>query len=292
MSKQIPTFQLLGAMTIFGTVGIFVHFIPMSAAMIALCRAVLGFAFLAVVMLSKKRRPDYAALWRKLWLLLLSGAALGANWILLFEAYRYTSVASATACYYLAPVFLVLVSPLLKERLTPRKLICAAVAFFGAVLVSGVLSDAAVDLTGIAFALGAAVLYAAVMFSNKLLTGLEAFDKTAVQLFAASLAVLPYALVNTRDPFAAMDAGAWVLLAVVGVVHTGLAYYLYFGSVKHLPTQSVAVMSYLDPVVAIGLSAAVLHQPLSIWNALGAILILGSTMFSELSGSKSGSTSG
>lgn len=271
--------KMLASMAIFGTVGIFVNYIPLPSAQIAFCRAVLGFVFLLAVTLITGKKPAWDSLRRCFPLLLLSGAALGGNWILLFEAYRHTSIPSATACYYLAPMFLVLAAPLLKERLTARKLCCVAVAFIGMVLVSGVLTSTA-QLAGILMAIGAAVLYASVMLLNKRLTELPAYDKTLVQLGVAAIAILPYMLLS-KPVALPTEPAVWVLLLVVGIVHTGIAYWLYFGSVKALSTQTVAVFSYLDPVVAIVLSAAVLQQIPDGFGIAGCVLILGSALYCE-----------
>ena len=285
MKNTVAKLKLLGAMSIFGTVGIFVRYIPLSSAMIAFCRGVLGFGFLLVLMTLTGKKPVMADIKRNLWILLLSGAAIGANWILLFESYRYTTVAIATVCYYLAPLFLLLASPLIGERLTGKKLICVAVALAGIVCVSGVLKGSLPqysELTGIALAVGAALLYAFVMLLNKKLSSIGAYDKTIMQLGVASAVIVPYLLLIEGFSVPQMEWSGWLLLIVVGIVHTGIAYALYFGSMKDLNTQTVAVFSYLDPVIAILLSALLLKEKMDIYGIIGAVLILGSALYSEL----------
>lgn len=281
--------QLLGAMSIFGTIGLFVKFIPLPSATIAFVRGVLGVAFLILVMVLGKKRPAWSAI-RKNWLiLLLSGAAIGINWVLLFESYRYTSVAIATVCYYLAPLFLLLLSPLLGERLTRKKLGCITAAFVGMVLLTGVEDSSAfslIQLRGILLATGAAVFYATVMLLNKKLSPIPAYDKTIFQLGAAALVITPYLFYSGGFSFAAMELTGWVFLAVVGIVHTGIAYTMYFGALKGLPAHTIAIFSYLDPVLAVVLSTVVLKEDLSIWGIIGAVLILGSALYSELPGRK------
>ena len=110
-----PKLKFLGAMGIFGTVGIFVHYIPLPSATIAFCRGLLGVAFLLLFLLLTGKKLSLPDIKKHVWLLCLSGAAIGANWILLFESYRYTTVATATVCYYFAPLFLLLASPLIGE---------------------------------------------------------------------------------------------------------------------------------------------------------------------------------
>ena len=279
--------MLLGAMLIFGTVGIFVYYIPLPSAAIAFARAVLGLLFLLAVMAFSQRKLQWCRLKRQLPLLLLSGAALGVNWVFLFEAYRHTSVASATACYYLAPMFLVLSAPFLKEKLTGWRIGCVAIAFLGMVFVSGVLTGDAPQLQGILLALGAAVLYAGVMVMNRKLTQTDSFDRTLVQLLVAAVAVLPYMLLRWQpDTLCQMTPVGWILLGIVGISHTGVAYWLYFASVGKLPSQTVAVLSYLDPVVAILLGALLLRQKIDVFGIIGSVLILGSALFCELRKSK------
>lgn len=282
---QKSKFMLLGAMGIFGTVGIFVKYIPLSSGAVALSRAILGIVFLLSIMALTRQKLSLEAIRKNLLLLCLSGAAMGFNWVLLFESYRYTSVATATVCYYLAPVFLILASPLVKEKLTPKKLICVAVALTGLIFVSGITEGgitSPAELRGVGLALGAAALYATVMLLNKKLSPIPAYDKTILQLAAAAVVIFPYILLSSGFDSSAMTLLGWVLLAVVGIVHTGLAYTLYFGSMKDLQAQTIAIFSYLDPVIAVLLSALLLKEPLSGWGIAGTVLILGSALLSEL----------
>jgi len=277
--------KFLGAMGIFGTVGIFVRYIPLPSAMIAFCRGVLGVAFLLLFLLVTGKKLSLPDIKKHIWVLCLSGAAIGANWILLFEAYRYTTVATATVCYYFAPLFLLLASPLIGEKLTLKKLGCIAVALAGMVFMSGVLKGglpAMTELTGIALAVAAALLYATVMLLNKKLRSVAGYDRTVMQLGASALVVLPYLWLSKQLNVPDMTAQQWLLLAVVGVVHTGIAYAMYFGAMKSLNAQTVAVFSYLDPVIAVLLSALWLKEPMDTYNIIGTVLILGSALYSEM----------
>ena len=273
----------LSAMAIFGTVGLCVRNIPLPSATIACLRGILGLIFLLGVMMLTGKKPDRLRIRQNLPILLISGAAIGGNWILLFEAYRYTTVATATICYYLAPVFLVLVSPLLGERLTTKKLLLSGTALLGMVFVSGVLKGGVAGGKGILCGVGAACLYASVMFLNKKLGKIDAYDKTVIQLAAASLVILPYCLLSRGFDMSAMTTKGYLFLLVVGIVHTGFSYWLYFGSMGQLPSQTVALFSYLDPVLAIILSALILPEEALDWQGIiGAVLILGSALLSEI----------
>ncbi len=193
-------------------------------------------------------------------------------------------MATATLCYYMAPVIVILASPwLLKERLTLRRGLCAAAAVLGMVLVSGVLTESrGGDLRGVLFGLGAAALYASVVLVNQRLRDMDALEKTVVQLGAAALILLPYVLATEDLSALTWNVPSLLLLLVLGVVHTGWAYSLYFGSMGALPAQTVALCSYLDPVTAVLLSALVLREPLGLPGAVGAALVLGAALVSEL----------
>lgn len=282
--------SLLLAMFIWGTIGLFVKYIPLPSAVIATVRGFVGAVFLFVFIKIKKQPMDRAAIKANLFKLCLSGAFLGFNWILLFEAYRYTTVATATLCYYLAPVIVILVSPLvLREKLTWKKLVCVLVALVGMIFVSGVLQtgfSGGSEYTGVFFGLGAACLYACIVLINKKIKDISAYDMTIMQLAIAGLILLPYVLLTQDLSGVELSAKAIGLLAIVGIVHTGIAYALYFGCMKNLKGQSVAILSYIDPIVAILLSALVLREELGVYGAVGAVLVLGATLASEFVDSK------
>ena len=218
--------------------------------------------------------------------LILSGAFLGMNWILLFEAYRFTSVATATLCYYLAPIIVILISPfILREKLTLRKIACTVVALVGMVFVSGVLQNGMPgigELKGILCGLGAAVLYAGIMITNKKIQGISAYDKTIVQLGISAIIILPYCLLTEDITVLPLSADVIFMLLLVGILHTGITYFLYFGAMGHLNAQTVAIISYIDPVVAVLISVFVLREGMDIGGIVGAVLILGAALVSEL----------
>ena len=275
---------LIASMVIFGTIGLFRRYIPLPSSMIAMMRGFIGAAFLLVFMKIKRQRPDVTAIRKNLMLLIISGTVLGFNWILLFEAYRYTTVAAATLCYYMAPMIVILLSPvLLSERLTKAKALCVLTALVGMVLVSGVMDAgfAAAEMRGVMLGLGAAALYAGVILLNKQLGGLSAYDRTVMQLAAAAVVLLPYVLLTENVQAVQLSVFAAAMLLLVGIVHTGVAYALYFGCMPNLRAQSVAIMSYIDPIVAILVSWLALGEKMSVAGAVGAVLVLGSAFISE-----------
>lgn len=275
--------KLIGAMAIFGTIGIFRKYIPLDSSLIAMVRGGVGTLFLLLVMLLSRSHLDRPAIRKNLVKLVVSGAAIGFNWILLFESYRYTTVATATLCYYMAPIFVMLLSPIvLHQRLTLRKTVCVIIALAGMVLVSGVLESGGSGFKGILLGLGAAALYASVILTNQFIRNIPAYDKTILQLGSATVVLLPYVLLTVDFSAQTATPLALVMLLIVGIIHTGVAYWLYFGSMKDLPAQTIALLSYLDPVVAILLSALFLGEPMTLLTGVGAVLVLGATAYSEL----------
>ena len=291
MNNNKEKMMMIGAMTIFGTIGIFRKYIPLPSSLLALARGIIGTAFLLFLVLAVKRdKLSIEAIKRNFVFLVVSGAFIGFNWILLFEAYQYTTVATATLCYYMAPVIVVLVSPFLfKERLTLLKAICVAVALAGMVFVSGIPQSGfggMSELKGILLGLGAATLYAIVVILNQYIKDIPAYDKTIMQLGTAAIAILPYTLLTENFADISFTPVAVLMLIFVGIVHTGIAYTLYFGSMSGLKAQTIALFSYIDPVVAIILSAVILQENIGLWGVIGAVMVLGSTMVSELFGEK------
>ena len=279
MRKSIRMYLL--SMAVFGTIAPFVRRISVSSGELALYRAILGAALIGVYLLIRRENPFSAKLRREILLLLLSGGAMGINWILLFEAYRYTTVSTAPLCYYCAPVIVTLLSPILfREALTPRQILCFVMATLGLVLITGV--EGRGNLTGILFGLGAAAFYAAVVLLNKYIRHTAGIQRTFLQFLAAIVILIPYVAATGGVTLSRLNSIGWVCLLVVGIFHTGITYCLYFSSLKAIPGQSAAILSYIDPLVAVLISVTVLHEPLSWQQALGGTLILGFTLWNLL----------
>lgn len=275
--------QYLLAMTIFGTIGLFVKFIELPSTVIALSRGALGTFFLLLVLRLLKRRINTATVKSNFKHLVIAGVALGLNWIFLFEAYRLTSVATATLAYYMAPIILILLSPiLLHERVPLRKWICVICALFGMSLISGVWEGSEnVALDGITMGLIAACFYASVVINNKFLKGLDPYDSSIVQLAVAAIVLLPYVLFTVDFSVLKPDTTTIGLTLAVGILHTGVAYWLYFSALPKLEAARIAVFSYIDPAIAILLSVFVLMEPMTTAGVIGAVLILGAALASE-----------
>lgn len=286
--------MLASSMLIFGTIGLFRRYIPLSSGLLAFSRGILGALFLGLFLMIRrlpeqrlKKRKDS---WNRasapvFFLLILSGALIGVNWILLFEAYNYTTVATATLCYYMQPTIVILLSPLFfHERLTAKKLVCAFLAVLGMFLVSGAAGEGIPQgdaSRGILCGLGAAALYAAVVIMNKCIRNIDPYLKTILQLASASVCLLPYLAVTGQLSYVKLDSFSLLMLLVVGIVHTGIAYTLYFGSTDGLRAQTIALFSYIDPVSALFISVLFLHEPMGAAGLAGAVLILGAAFAAE-----------
>ena len=283
--KATAEMKLTAAVIVFGTISLFVRRIPMSSGEIALFRAVLAVVLIGMYLVMTRDLEGFRHIRKQLPLLLLSGAAMGFNWILLFEAYRYTTVSAATLSYYFAPVIVTVLCPIVfHEKMSVRQWICFIMSTLGIVLITGTgdMSSGSSHLTGILYGLGAACLYAFVIMMNKMIRDVSGIHRTFLQFFAAMIVVFPYVMMTGWISFSGMDTAGWLCLLTVGIVHTGITYCLYFSALKELPGQKTAILSYLDPLTAVMISVLILSEPISTVQILGGLLILGFTLWNEL----------
>lgn len=278
-----PYFKLIVAMLIFGSLGIFVRKIPLASGEIVLARTLLGSIALFFPVILQRKKTERSILWRNLPLLVLSGVVMGLNWMFLFEAYRFTTVSAATLAYYCSPVILMLLSPLLlKETLTRYRIAGILIAMAGMWLVNGGNLEGSAPIRGLCFGLFAAVFYALLTILNKYVKGIHGMEITLVQLISASVILLPYVLISHQGPWILPSGEGLAAVLIVGVVHTGIACYLYFSTIQQLPGQTIALFSYIDPLSALIFSALFLGERLSFLQGLGAVMILGGAAFGEL----------
>ena len=288
MKQTSSRLMMIASMVVFGTLGPFVRRIPVSSGELALYRALLAALLIGGYLLLTRQRLSPRGMKRDVLLLLLSGAAMGVNWILLFEAYRYTTVSVATLSYSFAPVLVTAVCPFLfGEPLSPRQLLCSAMSTLGLVLITGVCGlSGGRDWVGVLFGLGAALFYASVILLNKFIQTVSGVHRTFLQFLAAILVLLPYVALSGGSSLRGMNAAGWACLLVVGLVHTGVTYCLYFSALRELPGQEAALLSYIDPLVAVAVSVAVLGEPLTALQAIGGAMILGFTLLNEFNAGK------
>lgn len=279
-----PRLMLVASMTIFGTLGLFVRNISVSSGELALYRAVLAALLLTGFFVLSKQQIPLSKVKKEIPLLLASGVAMGINWILLFQAYKYTTVSAATLSYYFAPVIVTVVCPFLfREKLTVKQIICFIMSTVGLVLIIGI-GDVHGDsnIIGILFGLGAAVFYATVILLNKFIKKVEGIHRTFLQFIAAIITLTPYVLCTSGITLGSLNNIGWINLLIVGLVHTGITYCMYFSSLKELPGQKVAILSYIDPLVAVLISVTVLGETMTMSQVIGGMLILGFTLWNEL----------
>lgn len=279
-----PTVLMIVSMTVFGTLGPFVRNIALSSGALALCRAVLAAAFLGLFLLVTRQRIPFREIKRELLLLLASGMVLGMDWVLLFQAYRYTTVSMATLSCYFAPVLITALCPIIfKERPTRRQLFCFTMSTLGLVLVIGVSgAGGGTDLIGVLFGLGSAVFYAAVVILNKFIRSVDGIQRTFLQFVSALVVLVPYVACTGGVGLGALDGKGWVSLLIVGLFHTGVTYGLYFSSLRDLSGQEAAILSYIDPLLAVVISVAVLNESITPLQIVGGVMILGFTLWNEL----------
>lgn len=277
--------ELIVSMTVFGTIGIFVRGIPLPSGELALYRAVLAALLILGCFLISRTRIDISSLKRELIILLASGAAMGINWILLFEAYRYTTVSAATLSYYFAPVIVTVLCPVLfHEKLTKKQVLCFVMSTAGVVMIIGVhnLGGGGRDLIGILFGLGAAVFYASVILLNKLIKGVSGIQRTFLQFLAAIAVLIPYVACTGGFHLTGLSGAGWGNLLIVGLFHTGITYCMYFSSLKELRGQEAAILSYIDPMVAVLISVLVLGESITGFQVIGGMLIIGFAVWNEI----------
>lgn len=276
---------MICAQLIFGTTAIFTKLAGLPASFICMARGGLGFVFLLLVFGVIGKKPDLAAIRRNLVLLLITGSSMAMHWILVYESYAYTHVATSSLCFYTAPIFVILAGPfVLGERMTVKKILCVLAALLGLSLLSGFWQaegSFAKELPGILLSLSGALLYAMEVFLCKKLKGISPFDVTIMNMLMVFIVSGINVALRVDLSSVQFSMRAIVLLLVLGMLNTGVAYVLYFNAFRGLQAHSVAIMSYISPVTTVFLSALVLKEALDIYDLLGGVLILGACFVNE-----------
>ncbi len=286
MNRNTERLKYTAAVILYGTIGMFLRYVSLPSEVTAMCRGILGAGFILLFRVLGGHRIDKDAVKRNANWLVLSGIALGLNWIFLFAAYMTTTVAIASICNYMAPIFVICLTPfLLKEPLDKRKLPFVALAFLGVLLVSGVSGEGA-NLKGVIYGLLAALGFTAIVICNRKLSGINSYDKSIVQLALSAVTILPYALIHNHGVIPLPHGNSVWIVLMLGIVHTGIAYCMYFSGLKNLPVQTIAVLGYLEPVVSVLCSALFLKEAMGITGWIGTVLVIGSALAGELIGSE------
>lgn len=273
------------AVILYGTIGMFLRQVSVPSEIVVICRGIIGSAFIFTFLTAQKKRLNMLAIRKNRIWLLISGVCLGLNWVFLFAAYLHTTVAIASLCNYMAPMIVIVVAPaVLHERLNKRKIPCVIAAFVGIILVSGFWNGEIGDASGILMGLMAAICFVIIVICNRKMQGINPYDKSIPQLVISAVTVLPYVLVKNWGTEINWNVKSVVIIIVLGLVHTGVAYCLYFSGMTTLPVQTVAILGYLEPVVSVICSAVILHEHMNISGWIGAVLILGAAIISETTG--------
>lgn len=282
MKNKMQLLKYLISLLIFGMNGIVASYIAMTSEQIVLSRTIIGGALLVILFFVTRQRLHTEAI-RSQWpMLLLSGAAMGLSWVFLFGAYRLSSVSTATLLYYCGPVFVLLLAPVLfREKLTVQHGVGIVAVLAGMFLVNGVGASFSGVTLGFVYGLLSALLYAVMILACKHVTGVAGLERTTIQILVACVVVAAYNVASDQ-PAVEWNTASILATAVLGVVNTGAACYLYFSSIPELPAQTVAVCSYLDPLSALVFSALFLGERLSAAQIAGAVCILGGAAFAEL----------
>ncbi len=278
-NKGISYAVFILSLLLFGTNGLYVANISVASSHIVLFRTLIGGFVLTMLVFLRGgfNREDLKA---DLPMLLLGGIALGLNWVALFGAYRLLNVSLATLIYYAGPMLVILFSPLLfREKLTGIKIAAIIIVALGLFLISGSIAAGGLSIPGLLTAAASALFYAALIVFNKRILRTGGLQTAALELDVAFAVVLVYALATAGLPHPTRADLPYLLL--IGLLNTGLAYMLCFSGLQKLPAQSVALISYIDPVSALFFSAVFLKESLTPLQILGAVLIIGGAIIGE-----------
>lgn len=289
--KNIKTLILfIISMIVFGTIGWFVKNVTISSGEIALYRAIMAIIIVGMYLLITKEKIEFKKIKKELPILLLSGIAMGINWVLLFEAYNYTTVTVATLSYYFAPVIVMVLCPILfREKMTINQIVCFIGSTLGLVLIMGItdIGKEALNFKGIGLGLGAACFYATVILLNKFIKNIDGIKRTFIQFISSLIVLVPYVLLTSGINISSLSGRGIISLLIIGLIHTGIAYCLYFSSLKELSGQKVSILSYIDPLVAILVSYFLLNESINLPQIIGGILIIIFTLLNEITLKKS-----
>lgn len=273
----------LCAMLLFGTLGLFVRQAHVAGDVLAFLRTLIGAAFLGVLLLLQRHRIQKIG-GRQLLYVLLSAAFLGFNWVFLFEAYAAATISIATVIYYTAPLLALLAAVFLFHESVTLRIVLGIVLTMGGLLCITQVTGTAVQLKKILFAAAAALCYAGVLLTNQFLHDIDGLYFTFLQLLCSAGILFVYLLLEGRiHLIPELPAASWPWIMCIAVVHTGVAYALYFTSLHHLTSSQAAVGSYLDPCIALLLSIFLLREPSTLMQGIGIAAIVGGIIISDSS---------
>lgn len=274
-------YKYISALLLFGSNGIVASFIALSSYEIVLLRTLIGSILLIVLFTLSNGKLTFVKHKKQFLCLAVSGIAMGASWMLLYEAYVRIGVSIASLLYYCGPVIVMALSPLLfKEKLTVLKIAGFLSVLCGVVFINGNALTSSSDHFGILCGLLSAVMYAFMVIFNKKAKNITGLENATLQLFVSFLIVAIF--VGFKQGFMMDIPAASVLpLFILGLLNTGIGCYFYFTSIGSLPVQTVAICGYLEPLSAVLFSVIFLKETMLPVQIMGTVLILGGALFSE-----------
>ncbi len=213
--------------------------------------------------------------------LVISGIAMGASWLFLYEAYAQIGVSISSLLYYCGLVIVMVLSPILfKEKLTIYKIIGFIFVLCGVFLVNGNVFDGNGNTFGIICGLLSAVMYSVMVIFNKKASDITGLENATLQLFVSFLTVALF--VGFKQGFVINIPQSSILpILILGILNTGIGCFFYFSSIGNLPVQTVAICGYIEPLSAILFSVTLLKEAMLPMQIIGAVLILGGAIFGE-----------
>ena len=273
------------SLLISGSNGIVANGVELTSSQIVMFRMLLGAGFLAVAFFAMRRKLTVHRNKRELAYLIAGGAAMSCELLFLYEAYKTAGVGMSTILCYMAPIAVMVLSPILfHTRLTMAKGASFAIVVAGSLLINMTALGNGIAPQGILYGLGAAAGMASMVILNKKVTSTPGLERALIQMISsAAVCVIFIALTEGLSAtfVAATAAGAWPSITVIGLLG-GISNLLYFSAIGKLPVQSVAVLGYLEPLSAVLMSVLVLGEHLAVLQAIGAMLIIGGAVFAEI----------
>ncbi|MDI7741865.1 DMT family transporter [Lysinibacillus fusiformis] len=278
-------FKYVLALLLFGSNGIVASYILLNSYEIVFLRTMIGSLFLIIVFAISKKKVEFWKNKKHFLYLVISGMAMGASWMFLYEAYVQIGVSIATLAYYCGPVIVMILSPLIfKEKMTKAKLLGFLAVIIGMLCVNG-LAFTEGKVSGLIFGILSAFMYVVMVIFNKKARTIKGLENAMCQLVISFLTVAIFIGMKRGFRVDVFDGNLMPIL-ILGIINTGVGCYFYFSSIGRLPVQSVSILGYLEPLSALIFSAAILGEKLSLIQMAGAVLILGGAAFGELYRSK------
>ncbi|MEN6460544.1 MAG: DMT family transporter [Syntrophomonas sp.] len=282
--------KLSFVMLLWGSIGVFTRYIDVSPILLAFLRALIAIPALYIFHRINKNRSTINI--KKLIPFIISGFILGLAWVCLFSAFKNTSISIALLVYNMCPVYVLIFAPIiLKEQLSKMQVMTVIGAFLGLlIIVSSAINAKDFNLIGLGFGIASGLLYASLVLINRMVkTEFDSSTITLIQMVSAAIVLLPFVILQGQLMYInKLDSLSILLILILGFVHTGVAYRLYFSTYKKLSAVTIVSYSYLEPVFGIILSVVMLGELISMNQIIGGVLILGSTYFENMLGKING----